>query len=204
MVPRELAERLLSAVHRDTVANLSSPPEAALYLAPYAGGDADYVSQLAARTGVELLDVPAAGGLERWDSGLSILFNGCHHPKVICADGQAADFYPEDLERARRKLDLYEIIVGREGESGCWLIGMHGYSDFLTRVRPQGNEFLHALLEAGVEQGQQVSVLDTKKSVRGGPDLDHLRFLARRPQHPNLRRVLDEGGLLVPPARDEG
>ncbi|MFQ5718743.1 MAG: hypothetical protein ACE5IK_04260, partial [Acidobacteriota bacterium] len=199
----DMARAVVSAGHQDTVTSLAGAADTTVYLAPGREDDAGYVAELAARTGVGCLDVPAVTGLARWDAGLSILFNRCRHPKILCADGQVLEFYAEDLERARRKLELYEIVLGRAGDNDCWLIGMHGHSEFLEQVKAGDGGVLHALLEAGVSQGQQVSLLDTKDTLRKEPDLQHLQFLARRPQHPCLRRILDGEGLLMPPAPRE-
>jgi hypothetical protein len=199
-VPAGAGEAIVSAVHSDLLANLAAVGEVKLYLAPAADSDAEYSSKLARRSRIEVLKLPHASSLQRWDSALSALYNNCSHRKVICADGRVPDVYPEDLARARRKLDLYEMIVGREGEDRCWLIGMNSYQEILAAAEARPKDLLHPILEAAGRLGIDVSVLDTKHALTTGASLGRLQALSRRPQHPGLARALADHGLSPPPA----
>ncbi len=181
---------ILAAVHGDMVSALLAAPGTALYLAPAAAADADYVEHLAGSSGVEILQVPMAPPLQRWDAALSILFNRCTHRKVLCADGGVPDVTVEDLSRARRKLDLYRMVLGREGEDRCWLVGFNGYEELLGLANAGPDDILHPLLQAAGRAGLDVSLLDTKRTMAGEPDMDLLRGLARREGYPRLRTVL--------------
>jgi hypothetical protein len=189
---------IVSAVHHDLLDNLATADEVRVYLAPAAESDAGYVSELASGTQASLLEVPRAAALQRWDSGLSILYNRCSHRKVICADGRVPDVYAEDLARARRKLDLYQMIIGREGEDRCWLIGMNSYLEILAAAEARPEDLLHPILETAGRLGLDISVLDTKHALTAGASLHRLQGLSRRPQHPGLARALADHGLSPP------
>ena len=160
------------------------------YYAAATAGDADYTEHLAGTSDVELLEVPMVPPLARWDSGLSILFNRCTHRKVLCADGGVPDVSVADLSRARRKLDLYRMVLGREGEDRCWLVGFNGYEEILGLANAGPDDILHPLLQAAGRAGLDVSLLDTKRTLADEPDMDLLRGLARREGYPRLRTVL--------------
>ena len=187
----DTAVEILAAVHGDLVSTLLGAPGTALYLAPTAAADADYVESLASISGVEILQVPMAPPLQRWDAGLSILFNRCTHRKVLCADGGVPDVTVEDLSRARRKLDLYRMVLGREGEDRCWLVGFNGYEEILGLADAGPEDTLHPLLQAAGRAGLDVSLLDTKRTLATEPDMNVLRGLARRAGYPRLRAVLE-------------
>lgn len=187
----DTAVEMLAAVHGDLVAVLMGAPGTALYLAPAVAADEGYVKQLAGTSGVAILQVPMAPPLERWDAGLSILFNRCTHRKVLCVDGGVPDVAVEDLSRARRKLDLYDMVLGREGEDRCWLVGFNGYQEILGPANAGPDDTLHPLLQAAGRAGLDVSLLDTKRTLATGPDMDLLRGLARRADYSRLRAVLE-------------
>ncbi len=199
-VPPAAASEILSAVHGDLLANLTAARSVQVYLTPVAEGDAGYVEALAGQGRAEVLDVPRAAPLQRWDSGLSILYNRCSHRKVLCADGRVPDVYTDDVARARRKLDLYEMVLGREGQDRCWLIGMNGYQEVLQAAEVRPDDTLHPILEAASRMGCKASLLDTKQALAEGMDLARLQGLARRPQHPRLREALARSGLAPAPA----
>jgi hypothetical protein len=186
----DAAMEILTAVHGDLVPTLLGAPGTALYLAPAAAADADYVERLASASGVEILEVPMVPPLQRWDAGLSILFNRCTHRKVLCADGGVPDVTVEDLSRARRKLDLYRMVLGREGEDRCWLVGFNGYEQILGLADAGPDDTLHPLLRAAGRAGLDVSLLDTKHTLASDPDMERLRGLARQAGYSRLRAVL--------------
>ena len=186
-----IGEEILAALHLDQLGALSATEGTAVYLAPATTEDEGYARELAATSSVSLLEVPGTVPLQRWDSGLSILFNRHAHRKILCVDGGVPDVGAEDLSRARRKLDLYRMILGREGEDRCWLIGLNGYEEVLGRAEVGPHDLLHPLLETAGRIGLDVSLLDTKQSMSSGPQLDLLRGLARLPSYPRLSRALD-------------
>ena len=196
-VPAGSIGDLVGALHRDLLANLGRSERVAIYLTPAREDDAPYAAQLAQEAGVEVLQVPDAPGLRRWDSALSILYNGCGHRKVLCADARVPDFYAEDVSRAQSKLDLYEVVVGREAHDRCWLIGMNGYHEVLGGAEARANDFIHPLLEAAGRNGVRISVLDTKRALGPGVDLAQVAGLARGGRHPRLRTALENAGVVV-------
>jgi hypothetical protein len=199
-VPAAAAAEIVAAVHGDLLTNLAAARSVKLYLTPVAESDVTYVAGLVRQGLAEALDVPWAAPLQRWDSGLSILHNRCSHRKILCADGRVPDVYSDDLARARRKLDLYEMILGREGQDRCWLIGMNGYQEVLQAAEVRPDDTLHPLLEAASRLGCKTSLLDTKQALAEGMDVARLQGLARRPQHPGLRAALARAGMAPVPA----
>jgi len=184
-------EEILTALHVDQLSALSGAEGTTVYLAPSTTEDEGYARELAVSSPVSLLEVPGTIPLQRWDSGLSILFNRHAHRKILCVDGGVPGVGVEELSRARRKLDLYRMILGREGEDRCWLIGLNGYEEVLGRAEVGPNDLLHPLLETAGRIGLDVSLLDTKQSTSSGPQLELLRGLARLPAYPQLSRALD-------------
>ena len=196
-LPAAAVSETVVALHRDLLVNLGRSERVAIYLTPTREDDGPYAETLAKEAGVDVLQVPDAPGLRRWDSALSILYNGCGHRKVLCADGRVPDFYAEDVARAQSKLDLYEVVVGREAQDRCWLIGMNGYHEVLGGAQARADDFIHPLLEAAGRTGVRISVLDTKHALGPGVDLALLAGLARGGRHPRLRAALEEAGVAV-------
>lgn len=189
-------EEILAALHADLLTALAASEGTAVYLAPATAHDEGYAQGLAAASSsVTLLQVPGTVPLERWDAGLSILFNRCAHRKILCVDGSVPDIGVDDIVRARRKLDLYRMILGREGEDRCWLVGFNGYEEVLGLAEVRPDDLLHPLLQAAGRVGLDVSLLDTKQSLSGGARLDLLRGLARQPAYPHLSAALARLGL---------
>lgn len=183
-------EEILAALHVDQLSALSGGEGTTVYLAPTTTEDEGYARELAVTSPVSMLEIPGTIPLQRWDSGLSILFNRHAHRKILCVDGGVPDVGVEDLARARRKLDLYRMILGREGEDRCWLIGLNGYEEILGRAEVGPDDLLHPLLQTAGGLGLDVSLLDTKQSTSNGPQLELLRGLARLPAYPQLSRTL--------------
>ncbi len=198
------AEELIRAAHLGLLATLKSCEGTSLYMAPAGSGDEAYVESLAADATLELLEVPMAPPLQRWDSGLSILYNRCAHRKILCADGTVPDIGVEDIARARRKLELYRMILGREAEDRCWLVGLNGYEEILGRADVREEDLLHPLLQVAAGAGMDVSLLDTKRSLSTGAQLETLRTLARRPAYQGLREALSRHRLERSPVAEEG
>ncbi|MFQ5767354.1 MAG: hypothetical protein ACE5ID_05150 [Acidobacteriota bacterium] len=190
-----LSAGLLEAIHQDLMRGLHDCPWVQVYLAAARGDAAGYTSQLQALSGFPILELKQSGPLAGWDEGLSILFNRLGHRRILCASGQVPDLYPGDLHRALTKLELYEMVIGREGEDRFWLIGMDGYHDLLRAAQVQPGDFLHPILHAASQASLNISVLDTKHAFTRGENLRHLQPLAGRSQHPNLTRVLAAEGI---------
>ncbi|MFQ5669455.1 MAG: hypothetical protein ACE5HD_02920 [Acidobacteriota bacterium] len=186
---------VVDAVHRDLLANLSSTEGVTIYLAPTEAGASRYVDRLAQETGTTVCQVPGTGPMQRWEASLSILYNERGHRKILCVAGGIPDLYPEDLARIRRKLDLYPLVVGREGEDRCWLLGMNGYHDVLHSAQVRPDDLLHPILKAASGRGLEVSVVDTKHAIHASSGVRRLRLLASRPQHPRLKKALAASGL---------
>lgn len=188
-------EAILAALHADLLAALAATEGTAVYLAPAMAADEGYAQGLAASSSVSLLKVPGTAPLERWDAGLSLLFERCAHRKILCVDASVPDVGVDDISRARRKLDLYRMILGREGEDRCWLVGFNGYEEVLGLAEVRPDDLLHPLLQAAGRVGLDVSLLDTKQSLSAGARLDLLRGLARQPAYPHLAEALARLGL---------
>jgi hypothetical protein len=199
-VSTEAARAISAAIHLDLLQNLAHVKGVKTYLAALGTADVAYVRRLAADHGFEFAEVPEGRPLERWDSALSILHNRHIHPKVMCADGHVPDLYAEDVQRAQQKLDLYQMVIGREGEDRCWIIGMNGHQEFLSRAEVRPDDSLHPILQAAGEAGINVAVLDTKHAARNGLPPAELHALARRPQHRALARALAEHSMAPPRA----
>jgi hypothetical protein len=191
----ESGVKILAALHEDLLATLPGSEGTTVYLAPATGEDAEYTQELADSSALALLEVPGSVPLQRWDSGLSILFNRYAHRKIMCVDASVPDISLEEISRARRKLDLYRMILGREGEDRCWLVGFNGYEEVLGRADVGPDDLLHPLLQAAGDVGLDVSLLDTKLSMRSGAQLEVLRALARHPSYPHLASVVNRLGL---------
>lgn len=185
-------EGILAALHEDQLHALAGVESTAIYISGAGADDQAYVDEVARRTSLETLAVPGGRLLERWDAGLSILFNRCAHRKVLAVDAGVPGVGPDDIARARRKLDLYRVILGREGEDRCWLIGFNGYEELLGRAEVRPDDVLHPLLQAAGRVGLDVSLLDTKTSLAGGLDLELVRGLARQPGFHRLQAAVDE------------
>lgn len=196
---------LMAAVHSDLLEILRDCQGTVVYLAPVAAEDEPYCEHLAAAAQLELLEVPMAPAMQRWDSGLSILYNRCAHRKVICMDAAVPDVSAEDISRARRKLELYRMILGREGEDRCWLVGFNGYEEVLGGAELGPQDTLHPLLQSAGRVGLDVSLLDTKHALTAGAVLETLRPLAHRPGYLRVQSALRRHGLhLSPRTRPEG
>jgi hypothetical protein len=195
---------LLRAAHADLADLLAGAEGTVIYLAPAAGEDEPYVRELAREPGLALLEVPPGPTLQRWNSGLSILYNRQAHRKALCVDAGVPDVGLEDIARARRKLDLYRMILGREGEDRCWLVGLNGFEEVLSQADAGPADVLHPLLQAAGRAGLDVSLLDTKRSLALSPDMETLRALARRDDHPRLHEALRRHRLLTAPVTPAG
>ena len=119
--------------------------------------------------------------------------------KVVLIGSDSPQITVEVVERALRKLDRHDLVLGPTYDGGYYLIGMRGQGpyDVLRGVPTSTDTVLDDIFARTVSAGLSVGMVETTFDVDEVEDLEHLRRLAAtRADLAATRAVLEKLGPL--------